>query len=128
MSFLKKKKAPKKEKVLIKPEGQLAIDVFHTSTEFCIRAPIAGVVLGDIKVDVDNGMLIIKGDRKEPDTEKDKNYFYQECHWGPFSRQVILPEDASASKIKASLQKGILLIRVPIKKKKKKRKVNISSK
>ena len=127
MTFLKKK-TPKKEKPLIKSEGQLAVDVFHTSTDFCIRAPIAGVMLGDIKVDVENGMLIIKGERKEPDTDNDKNYFYQECHWGPFSRQVILPEDANASKIKASLQKGILLIKVPIKKKKKNRKVNISSK
>jgi len=110
----------------LKSEGQLAVDVFHTATEFCIQAPIAGVMPEDIDVDVENEMLIIKGERREPDIGKEKDYFYQECYWGPFSRQIILPEDADSSKIKASLKKGILVIKIPRASKIKKRKVNIS--
>ncbi len=103
-------------------EGQLAVDVFDAGSEFCIQAPIAGVSVEELDISVENEMLTIKGERKKSEINKDKNYFYQECYWGPFSRQIILPDDADSNKIRASLQKGILTIRVPraiiIKKKK----------
>ncbi len=97
----------------LKSKGQLAVDVFQTETEFCVQAPIAGVEQSDIDIAIENEMLIIRGERKEPIIGKEKKYFYQECYWGPFSRQIILPEDANHEKIKASLKSGILVIRIP---------------
>jgi HSP20 family protein len=97
----------------LKTKGQLAVDVYQTETEFCIQAPVAGVEPGDIAVAVENEMLIIKGDRPEPETKEGRRYIYQECFWGAFSRQIILPEDVDASSIKASLKKGILTIKIP---------------
>ncbi|MEK7172783.1 MAG: Hsp20/alpha crystallin family protein [Patescibacteria group bacterium] len=97
----------------LKSKGQLAVDVFQTETEFCVQAPIAGVEQGDIDIAIENEMLIIRGERKEPIIGKEKKYFYQECYWGPFSRQIILPEDANHEKIKASLKNGILVVRIP---------------
>ncbi|MEK9153087.1 MAG: Hsp20/alpha crystallin family protein, partial [Patescibacteria group bacterium] len=79
----------------LKSKGQLAVDVFQTETEFCVQAPIAGVEQSDIDIAIENEMLIIRGERKEPIIGKEKKYFYQECYWGPFSRQIILPEDAN---------------------------------
>ncbi len=108
-------------------DGQLTVDVFQTTSEFCVQAPIAGVNIEDINVAVENEMLIIKGERKEPESNKEKNYFYQECYWGPFSREIILPEKTDASKVKASLQKGILLIRIPKVNKITKKKINVIS-
>lgn len=119
----KKNKNQKEEAVLpigeksafdwLKSKGQLAVDVFQTEHEFCIQAPIAGVEQGDIDIAIENEMLIIRGERREPVVGKEKKYFYQECYWGPFSRQIILPEDANHEKIKASLKNGILVIRIP---------------
>ena len=121
------KSKPKKEaEDWLKSEGQLAVDVYHTDTEFCIQAPIAGVTPEDLDISVEAEMLTVKGERKEPDAEKQKDYFYQECYWGPFSRQIILPEDADLQRIKASLKKGILTIKIPRVTKIKKKKVNIS--
>lgn len=98
----------------LQSKGQLAVDVFQTETDFCVRAPIAGVKQEDIDISVENGMLIIKGERKEPSKEGERKYFYQECYWGPFSRQIILPEDVNLQKIKASLKEGVLTVKVPI--------------
>ena len=119
----KKNKNQKEETVLpiaeknafdwLKSKGQLAVDVFQTENEFCVQAPIAGIEQNDIDIAIENEMLIIRGERREPIMGKEKKYFYQECYWGPFSRQIILPEDANHEKIKASLKSGILVIRIP---------------
>lgn len=98
----------------LQSKGQLAVDVFQTESSFCVRAPIAGVSQEDIDILVENDMLIIKGERKESDKDGERKYFYQECYWGPFSRQIILPEDVNIQRIKASLKEGILTVNVPI--------------
>lgn len=132
----RKKEQPKKIPVAapqkkasdwLKAEGQLAVDVFQTNSEFCVRAPIAGVKPEDIEVAVENEMLVIKGERKEKEEEVGKNYFYQECYWGSFSRQIILPEDVDTSRIKASLSKGILTVKIPRVRKVKKKKITIKT-
>ncbi|MDD5750875.1 MAG: Hsp20/alpha crystallin family protein [Candidatus Pacebacteria bacterium] len=97
----------------LKAKGQLAVDVFQTENEFCVQAPIAGIEQNDVDIAIENEMLIIRGERREPVLGKEKKYFYQECYWGPFSRQIILPEDVNSEKIKASLKSGILVIRIP---------------
>ena len=134
----KKEEKGKPEKILVSPpkkestgwlkaEGQLAVDVYQTSSEFCIQAPIAGIELEDLEVSVENEMLLIKGERKEPAKDSEKNYFYQECYWGPFSRQVILPDDVDISRIMASLNKGILIVKIPRVRKVKKKRVTIQT-
>ena len=122
-SIERKKKSPN----WLKTEGQLAVDVYQTENEFCIQAPIAGVEAEDIDVALENEMLTIRGERKEPDQEKQKEYFYQECYWGPFSRQIILPEDIDTQRIKATLSKGILTIKIPRVRKIKKKKIVIQA-
>ena len=111
----------------VKSEGQLAVDVYQTDTEFCVQAPIAGVTPEDIEVAVENEMLIIKGERKEPEKDEEKNYFYQECYWGPFQRQIILPEDVDVQRIKATLRKGILNVKIPRVRRIKKKKITIQA-
>lgn len=119
---------PKKESAgWLKAEGQLAVDVYQTSSEFCVQAPIAGVELEDLEVSVENEMLLIKGERKEPGGDSEKNYFYQECYWGPFSRQIILPDDVDVSRVKASLNKGILVVKIPRVRRVKKKNVTIQA-
>ncbi len=128
-----KKKEPKEEKRdekhkkgedWLESKGQLAADVYETENDFCIQAPVAGVNQEEIEIFVENNMLIIRGERNEPDTSQNKKYYYKECYWGPFSRQTILPEDANTQRISASFKKGVLTIKIP-KKKVEKRKIII---
>jgi HSP20 family protein len=103
----------------LQAEGELAIDVYQTKSDFIVQAPVAGVKPEELDVYTENGMLVIKGERKNIEEKEEKDYFYQECYWGSFSRKVSLPEDVDSSKIKASLKKGILTIEIPKKKTKK---------
>jgi HSP20 family molecular chaperone IbpA len=101
------------EALLENNEGELVVDVFEDDKDFVVMAAVAGVSPKDVEIQVDKDMLLIKGCRSNPDNKKNKNYFYQECHWGLFSRKVVLPENVDGGKIQAEFDKGILTVRVP---------------
>ena len=114
-----------KETGWLKPEGQLAVDVYETDSDFVLLSAIAGVFAEDLDISVEKDMLIIKGYREKPKETEEKNYFYQECYWGLFSRKVILPVGVDASRTEASMDKGILTIRIPKIQPEKKRKITV---
>ncbi|MBI3120231.1 MAG: Hsp20/alpha crystallin family protein [Candidatus Kerfeldbacteria bacterium] len=95
-------------------EGQLSVDVYETDTEIVILSTIAGVNIEDLDVTVNHDMVTIKGKRSKPPEEvSEDQYLYQECYWGGFSRSIILPEDVDVTNAAATLEAGILTVRLP---------------
>jgi len=93
-------------------EGQLAVDVYQTDKDLVIQSAIAGVEIGNLNIAIEKDIVTIKGWRgKQFDEAGD--YFTQECHWGPFSREVILPVEVDPGRIEATMKEGILTIRIP---------------
>ncbi len=93
------------------PEGQLSVDVHETPTEVIVRSAIAGVLSKDLEIVVSNDTLTIRGTRhSESKTKKGTRTHIQECHWGAFSRSIILPSHVDPNKTKATLQRGILTV------------------
>lgn len=117
-------KLNKKEKNWPEPEGELAVDVFQTDQEIIVQSAIAGVAPGQVNVSFEKDMLIIEG-KREQDAPGEKNYLFQECYWGPFSRKLILPEEADTSKAEAIMKQGVLTIRIPRLRKRKDNKIEI---
>jgi HSP20 family protein len=91
-------------------EGQLSIDVYETEKNIIIKSTIAGAKPDDLDITIDNDMLTIRGKRHDETEAEGRNYLYQECYWGSFSRSVILPVEVDAKKIDASLENGVLTI------------------
>lgn len=128
----REKKSKKEKRVIARPsesfqsEGQLALDVCETDEEFIIQATIAGVNAEDLDISIEKDLLTIRGERKNPlDLPENKNYLFQECYWGPFSRKIILPEEVDPTKIQATMKRGILTLRVPKISTKKRRKIMV---
>ena len=94
-------------------DGELVVDVYETGADFVVLATIAGVQIKDIDISLEKDMMVIKGNRCDPQNHPDKKYFYQECYWGPFSRKVVLPENIDIDKADAQIDKGILTIKIP---------------
>ncbi|MBT3413332.1 MAG: Hsp20/alpha crystallin family protein [Candidatus Jacksonbacteria bacterium] len=94
-------------------EGQLAVDVYHTPSEVIIRAPIAGVHPNEIDVTIKDDVVVIKGNRFSRDDFGIVDHLYKECHWGRFSRTIILPITVRSQKADALFRNGILTIRAP---------------
>jgi HSP20 family protein len=122
----KEEPAPKPvKKEELPEEGQLAIDVFEDGDDIVIQSTIGGVKAEDLDIDIEDDLVTVRGSRKKTTESEGKNYFYQECYWGSFSRQVILPEEVDGSKADAVIKDGVLTLTIPKTNRKKKKKVAV---
>ena len=123
MQNIKKEWEPLSEK-----GAELSIDLYETDDDIVLQSTIAGIKAKDLDISIENNMLIIKGNRKKPESDSFKKYLYQECYWGPFLKKIILPEKIDSNKIKAIVEEGILTVRVAKIEKKNKKKIEIEEK
>lgn len=94
--------------------GQVAVDIHEQDGYYIIKAPIAGVRMADIDIEVTDNVLIIRGERRQPDDVDPSQYLVQECFWGAFERRVTLPGPIDQRRVKATFNKeSILKILVP---------------
>lgn len=104
------------------PEGQLSVDVYQTKDDLIIQSAIAGIKPNAIEISLEKDVIIIRGKREKPNNEEG-DYFTKECYWGKFSREIILPVEIDTDKIKATMENGIMTIRIPKIFRQKKRKI-----
>jgi len=123
----KKIKLPKIELKKEEPqtEGELAIDVFETDNDIVIQSTIGGTKPEDLDISVENDLVTIRGNREKSVEKEGKKYFYQECYWGSFMRQVILPEEVDGTRARATIKNGVLTLTMPKLHRKKKRKIMV---
>jgi len=114
-SSSKEAAVPSKEEApdWFEPEGELAVDVYQTDTEIIIQSTIAGVKAEDLDISIESDIVTISGERKNIVQDKGKNYFYQECFWGAFTREIILPEEIDGARAEASMKDGVFTLRIP---------------
>lgn len=91
-------------------DGELALDVSETDTYIIVEAPIAGVRAEDVSLAISGDMLTIRGTRQPTENTDGRAYLYRECHWGSFSRSLILPCHVDVAASQALFQNGILTI------------------
>jgi HSP20 family protein len=94
-------------------EGQLAVDVFQDNGSIVVRSTIAGVRPEDLDIGITSDMVTIRGRREREHRVEEKDFFFQECYWGSFSRSIILPCEVRADRAGASLKNGVLTITLP---------------
>lgn len=103
----------KKESSWFQPEGELAVDVYETDNDIIIQSTIAGILPDSLDISTEEDTITIRGERKNPNEQEQKNYFTQECYWGPFSRQIILPKEVDFTRADATMKEGIFTLRLP---------------
>ncbi|MFH0788742.1 MAG: Hsp20/alpha crystallin family protein [Pseudomonadota bacterium] len=107
------KETPNKEQwEFDEPTGQLAIDVYQTESDLVIQSAIAGVRADNLEISMERDVITIRGTREKPFKEEG-DYFTQECYWGTFARQIIMPVEVDPDSAEASMKEGILTIRIP---------------
>ena len=99
---------------------QLPVDVFQTDREIVIFAQIAGVDLDtlDVSIGGDQDVVTISGSSKRPEDlipNSEGDYSLEECSWGDFYRQIILPEPIDQEKAEAKEKDGVLVLILPLK-------------
>lgn len=98
--------------------GLLQVEEFRTEGDLVIRAEIPGIdPEKDIEITVEDDVLSIMAERREEETEQEKDFYRREFRYGSFHRHLQLPAGASESDITASYRNGVLEVKVALPKK-----------
>jgi HSP20 family protein len=85
-------------------------DFVEEDGTYVLRAEMPGIdPEKDVEVTVENGVLTIRGERREEEREKGRH----ELHYGLFTRQLTLPRNVSEDAVTASYTDGVLEVRLP---------------
>ncbi len=90
-----------------------AVDVYEKDGKVVIKAELPGLEKKDISLDVNNGVLTLKGERRHEEEVKEEKFYRKEITSGKFVRSFALPADVEVEKIAAEFKDGILSIEVP---------------
>jgi HSP20 family protein len=101
------------------------MDVTETETEIELTAELPGLEEKDVQINVADGVLTIRGEKKAEKEEKDKDYRLVERSYGAFERSLDLPSGVDPDKIEASIAKGVLTVKVPKPEKAKGKKIDV---
>jgi HSP20 family protein len=98
---------------LFRRNGEVTVpelDVRENTNSITVEAELPGVDEKDISVTLANGMLTIKGEKKQEKEEKGENYHVTERSFGSFERSIRLPDSVDEAKVEAKFDKGVLKI------------------
>jgi len=90
-----------------------ALDVHEDKNSFSIRVELPGMKREDIEVSLQDGALVISGERKEEKVTEGTEVHRQERFYGRFSRALTLPSAVAGDKVKAQYKDGILTVTLP---------------
>jgi HSP20 family protein len=91
-----------------------AVDVRESQNELSLAFEIPGMTPDQVEVTTDNGVLTVRGEKREERKEGDEGQFHLvERSYGTFSRSFQLPKNLDESKIDASFENGVLTVRIP---------------
>jgi HSP20 family protein len=98
---------------VIASEWMPAVDIREESDRYIIAMDLPGINPNDVEINMENGVLSVKGERKFEKEDKQENYRRVERARGVFFRRFVLPDMADAEKISASYKDGVLEVVIP---------------
>lgn len=102
------------------------MDLAENDAAYLVELDLPGVAKEDIKIDLEDNRLMVRGERKEEEREEGENYLRMERSYGNFYRSFSLPDVAKTKDIKAEFKDGVLKIRIPKSEEKKPKRIKIS--
>jgi HSP20 family protein len=101
------------------------IDIVDRGNEIVVRADLPGMEQKDIQIELQDGVLTIRGERKEERDQEADNYRWSERWDGSFMRAITLPTGIDAAKIQAQFKNGVLDVRLPKKQESSPKKIEV---
>jgi HSP20 family protein len=102
-----------------------AVDVYETEGSYVLKAELPGVSKEDIKIDVNNNALTIKGEKKFEEKKEKDNYMRVERRYGSFTRTFALSDKVDSGNIKAAFKDGVLEVTLPKKEEAKPKEIKV---
>lgn len=90
-----------------------SVDISETTAEYVIEAEIPEVKKEDVRVTLENGVLTVRGMRRQEPEEKGRKYHRVERSYGSFVRSFSLPDEVNDAQVQAVFKDGILTLHLP---------------
>lgn len=90
-----------------------AMDLVEGADSYVLRADLPGLTERDVKIEVEDRVLTVSGERRTEHEDRGEGYHRIERASGSFSRSLTLPEGIDPAAIEASFQNGVLEVRIP---------------
>lgn len=90
-----------------------AVDIYETDEAVVVKAEVPGVDRDNVAIEVKDGILTLKGERKFEKEVKEENYHRMERSYGTFVRSFSVPASVDPDKITARLRDGVLEVTLP---------------
>lgn len=88
-----------------------SLEVNETDNELRVTAEVPGMSEKEIELFVEDGMLTVRGERKNETEDKDRGY--SERYYGRFERRIALPSNVDQEGAKADFRDGVLTVTLP---------------
>lgn len=89
------------------------VDIQETDNEFIVKADLPEMKKEEVKVHLENGVLVIEGERRLDKQEKGNRFHRLEREYGKFVRRFAMPTDIDADKVRAEFKEGVLNVYLP---------------
>ena len=90
-----------------------AVDIAERENDFLVNMELPGVAKEDVKITMQEGILTVKGEKKQEKEPKGSDYHRVERSYGSFQRSFSLPTAVRCAEIDASFSGGVLSITLP---------------
>jgi HSP20 family protein len=88
-------------------------EVFSKDNHLVYRVALPGIDQKDIDLSVENNVLKIKAERKQPSEVKENDWYAKSFRYGRFEQSWTLPKEVNPDEVSAEFKNGVLEIRVP---------------
>lgn len=105
-----------------------AVDVSETDEAYIVTAEIPGAKPEDVTVELHEGVLTLRGEKRSERDERREHARYVERTFGSFSRSFTLPQIANPERVDASFKEGVLTLQIPKREEAKPRTIRIDTK
>ncbi len=89
------------------------MDIFEKDGSLVVKAELPGVKKEDIDINLEEGDLVVRGERKAESEVKEEDYYRVERSFGSFYRRIPLPFEVKPEQITANYADGLLEVHVP---------------
>ncbi|MBN2848361.1 MAG: Hsp20/alpha crystallin family protein [Coriobacteriia bacterium] len=89
------------------------VDVKRKDDDIVVRAELPGIDAQNVEVEVTDGVLTIRGERKQEEKREGEDWLVCESCYGSFERSLTIPESVDPATITAEYKDGILEVHVP---------------
>ena len=90
-----------------------AADVTLSESDMLLALDVPGLTQDDLSIDLVDGHLVVRGERRLPETFSGSQMTHRERRYGSFERRIRVPEGVEPDSITASLDNGVLSLIVP---------------